>query len=320
MLGFMKESRSLQMTDPLSSRFEAERQRLRGVAYRILGSASDADDALQEAWMRLQSNALDRIDNLGGWLTTVVSRIALDMLRSRRHRREEVFETSDVETCADTRSGVDPEREVLLAESIGIGLMVVLERLGPAERVAFVLHDLFGLSFDDIAAIVDRTPAAARQLASRARRRVRGIDEAGAVRAMQQQRIVGAFFAASRQGDLAALLQLLDPEVVLTVDPSARDHDGPLVVHGADRVAKRASVGAARAMAASVLDVDGAAGIAVAPAGRLRLVMTFALRGDRIVGIEIVSDPIRLRRLTLRLLAATFLSADGPAIPPEPER
>lgn len=289
-------------TDPLLAQFEAERERLRGVAYRMLGSASDADDALQEAWLRLQSSGRDRIDNMGGWLTTVVSRIALDMLRTRKRRREEVLESSSAQEHADTRSGVDPEREALLAESIGIGLLVVLERLQPAERLAFVLHDLFGISFDDIAAIIDRTPAAARQLASRARRRVQGVDDTEAVRATQQHRVVSAFFAASRKGDFTELLKLLDPDVEMTIDPMLLGREIPMIVRGAETVAKRAKLGAAQALAASVILINGQAGIAVAPAGRLRLVMTFEVSDGRIARIEFIADERRLQELELGLL------------------
>lgn len=289
-------------TDPLLVQFEAERERLRGVAYRMLGSASEADDALQEAWLRLQSNARDRIDNIGGWLTTVVSRIALDMLRTRKRRREDVLEPSGAEEQADTRSGVDPEREALLAESIGIGLLVVLERLQPAERLAFVLHDLFGISFDDIAAIIDKTPVAARQLASRARRRVQGVDDTETVRATQQHRIVSAFFAASRKGDFTELLKLLDPDVEMTLDPTLHGRETPIVVRGAELVSKQARVGAKQAGAARVMLIDGKAGIVVAPLGQLRVVMVFELHDDRISRIEIVAGARRLEAMELGLL------------------
>ncbi len=268
----------------------------------MLGSATEADDVLQEAWLRLQSNAQDRIDNIGGWLTTVVSRIALDMLRTRKRRREEVLDSSGAEEQADTGSGVDPEREALLAESIGIGMLVVLERLQPAERLAFVLHDLFGISFDDIAAIVDKTPTAARQLASRARRTVQGVDDTEAVRATQQHRIVSAFFAASRKGDFTELLKLLDPDVEMTVDPTLLGRETPLIVRGAETVAKRAKLGAAQALAARVMLINGQAGIAVAPVGRLRLVMTFVVSGGRIARIEFIADERRLQDLELGLL------------------
>jgi RNA polymerase sigma factor (sigma-70 family) len=293
--------RDMHDTDPSLSQFEAERERLRGIAYRMLGSASEADDALQEAWMRLQSNERDRIENIGGWLTTVVSRIALDMLRTRQHRREQVLDASAVDKHVDLQLGGNPERELLLAESIGIGLLVVLERLQPAERLAFVLHDLFGVSFDDIASIVGRSPAASRQLASRARRRVQGVDDNEAVRSNQQHRIVSAFFAASRKGDFTGLLKLLDPDIELTVDGALLGQATPLLVRGAENVAKRAKLGAAQALASTIMLVDGEAGIVVAPAGRLRLVMIFELSGDRISKIEIVADQGRLRNLKLSL-------------------
>ena len=288
--------------DQLSVRFEAERERLRGLAHRLLGSASEADDALQEAWLRLQSNERTAIDNLRGWLTVVVSRIALDMLRTRKRRREEVLEQSGAEETADTRSGVDPEKETLLTESVGIGLLVVLERLQPAERLAFVLHDLFCIPFEEIASIIAKTPAAARQLASRARRRVQGVDDTEAARATQQHRIVSAFFKASREGDFSELLRLLDPDVQMTVDPIILGREKPLIVRGAETVAKRAKLGAAQAFAALVMLIDGQAGIVVAPAGRLRLVMKFTLSNGRIVRMDFVADERRLLELNIGLL------------------
>lgn len=288
-------------TGSLLAQFEAERDRLRGVAYRMLGSASEADDALQETWVRLQSNRADGIDNVGGWLTTVVSRIALDMLRARKRRREDAFDTAAAEEHADIGSGADPEREALLAEAIGIGLLVVLDRLQPKERLAFVLHDLFGIAFDDIALIIDKTPVAARQLASRARRQVQGIDKANSVRATHQHRIVSAFFAASRKGDFTALLKLLDPNVELVIDPTLHGREKRVVLRGAEIVAKQARVGAERAQAARVMLIDGKAGIAIAPFGRLLMVMTFCLQGHRITQIEIIGDHRRLDSMEVAL-------------------
>ena len=290
--------------EPLLAQFETQRERLRGVAFRILGSASEADDALQEAWLRLQTNSQNEIDNLGGWLTTVVSRIALDMLRARKRRQTQPLEEQDMVEPADTGSGVNPEEEALLAESIGIALLVVLDRLQPSERLAFVLHDLFGVSFGDIASILNRSPGAARQLASRARRRVQGFDDTATRRAKPQDRIVRAFFAASRKGDFQALLELLDPDAELMLDPALPALHGrkaPVVIQGATLVAKQAAVGATRASGARVMVIDGRAGIIVAPAGRLHIAMIFTLANERIARIELIADARRLEKLDLTL-------------------
>lgn len=287
----------------LSSRFEAERARLLGMAQRMLGSAVEAEDVLQEAWIRVQKSDREAIDSIGAWLTTIVSRLAIDRLRSRTNERKDPLEPDVLFRHADQSTTTNPEQELILSESVGIALLVVLDRLRPPERVAFVLHDLFGVSFRDIATILDCSADAARQLASRARRSVRGVDEDGAtVRDTRKQALVSAFFAASRNGDFDALLRVLDADVTLTIDPILATTDRPLIVRGADVVAKRARLGAAQQLAARVMLVDGSPGIAVAPAGRLRMVMTFLTNKNRITGIEIVADPQRLVAFSLAIV------------------
>ena len=227
--------------DSLTQQFEANRTHLRAVAYRMLGSVSEADDAVQEAWLRLNRTETSSVENLGGWLTTVVARVCLDMLRSRKSRREEALEGPRVpEPIVGPADGVDPEHEALLADSVGLALLVVLETLDPAERLAFVLHDMFAMPFDEIAPIVDRSPAAARQLASRARRRVRGAAPAPDPDLERQREVVDAFLAASREGDFDALLAVLDPDVVLRADGGAVRADLSKEVRGAQEVAEQA--------------------------------------------------------------------------------
>lgn len=284
------------MTNPaaLIARFEADRERLEGVAYRLLGSTSEAEDAVQEAWLRLRSVDGDHLDNPSGWLTTVVSRIALDILRQRRSRREASLEPEAAERLADERAGTDPEREALLAESVGIALLVVLERLRPTERLAFVLRDLFGVPFEEVARIVDRSPEATRQLASRARRKVQGGDEILAQRTSHQHRIVSAFYDASRRGDFEGLLAVLDPDVELIVDREQRSNEAATIVRGAQIVARRARFGAAHSLQSEVMMVNGKTGIVVAPSGRAQLVMIFEIAGELIRRIEIVTKSDRL--------------------------
>ncbi len=289
----------------LSERFEAQRSRLRGVAYRMLGSLSEAEDAVQESWLRASRAQTSDVENLGGWLTTVVARVSLDMLRSRKSRREESLaeEAAPAKPVAGRPDTVDPEQEALLADSVGLALLVVLENLTPTERLAFVLHDLFGMSFDDISPIVGRSPAAARQLASRARRRVRGRDAANAdVRAQRQ--VVEAFLAAAREGDFDALLGVLDPAVVRRADPAALPPGAPRELRGAEAVAKGALAGARRAPStpAALALINGKVGVVVAPRGRLTMAMRFEIRDARIVAIDVVADPDRLRRLDVSLL------------------
>lgn len=292
----------------LPEQFEAHRSHLRAVAYRMLGSRSEADDAVQEAWLRLSRSDTREIENLGGWLTTVVARVCLDMLRTRKSRREEPIG----EHLSEPRPGRasyegggehDPEREVLLADSVGLALLVVLETLTPAERLAFVLHDLFAMPFDEIAPIVGRSPAAARQLASRARRRVQG-GEATTLPISdhaRQREIVGAFLAASRGGDFDALLTLLDPDVVLRADRAAVEMGAASEVRGAAAVADTFS---GRARFARPALVGGAAGAVWAPGGRPRVVFSFAIKDGKIVEIELAANPERLEQLDLDLLDA----------------
>ncbi len=288
----------------LSERFEAQRSRLRGVAYRMLGSLSEAEDAVQESWLRASRADTSDVENLGGWLTTVVARVSLDMLRSRKSRREESLAEEPAEPVAGRRDTVDPEQEAVLADSVGLALLVVLENLTPTERLAFVLHDLFGMSFDDISKVVGRSPAAARQLASRARRRVRGRDAAANADVKTQRQVVEAFLAAARGGDFDALLGVLDPAVVRRADAAALPPGAPRELRGAEAVAKGALAGARRARSApaALALINGRVGIVVAPRGRLTLAMQFEIRAARIVAIDVVADPDRLRRLDVGLL------------------
>jgi RNA polymerase sigma factor (sigma-70 family) len=288
----------------LAERFEANRAHLRAVAYRMLGSRSEADDAVQEAWLRLSRSDTREVENLRGWLTTVVSRVCLDMLRSRASRREEPLDldaSGPIPTVAGTsrETGSDPEREALLADSVGLALLVVLEMLTPAERVAFVLHDMFDLPFDEIAPIVGRSTTAARQLASRARRRVQGAGPAGDADRTRQRQVVDAFLAASRGGDFNALLVLLDPEVVLRADQVAVQTGAPSEVRGAIDVAKTF---AGRARVAKPALVNGLAGLVWAPSGRPRVVFGFTITDGKIVAIDLVADPDRLSQLDLVVL------------------
>ena len=281
----------------LAERFEEYRAHLRGVAYRMLGSFSDADDAVQEAWLRLSRADTSGVENLRAWLTTVVARVCLNMLRSRRSRREESLEERAPEPVASRGDGMDPEEEALLADAVGLALLVVLDTLAPAERVAFVLHDLFAMPFDEIAAIVGRSPTAARQLASRARRRVQGAATVGDVDRTRQREVVDAFLAAARGGDFDALVAVLDPDVVLRVDRAAMPFVGLSEARGATDVAKRTVRGRARAAQPAL--VNGAVGIVVAPRGRLLMVLDFTVTRGRIVAIDVVADPQRLDRLDL---------------------
>ena len=278
----------------LAERFEEKRAHLRAVAYRMLGSAAEADDVVQEAWIRLNRSDATEIDNLGGWLTTVVARICLSQLQSRRYRSEE-----PLEEAPPVLSPVDPEREVLLADSVGAALLVVLETLTPPERLAFVLHDLFAVPFEEVAPIVDRTPAAARQLASRARRRVQGRTAVVEPDQVVQREVVEAFLAAARGGDFEALLALLDPEVVVRTDQAGVSRE----IRGAVAVASGAvSVSAAAGTSAYPALVDGKVGFLVAPGGRLLRAIRFTIDGRRIREIEVISDLERLQTLELTVL------------------
>ncbi len=291
--------------DWLAARFEAHRSHLRAVAYRMLGSLSEADDAVQESWLRLARAGTSGVANLGGWLTTVVARVCLDMLRARTSRREQPLEEpldahlpDPVASGADML-GVDPEQEALLAEGVGLALLVVLDTLAPAERLAFVLHDMFAVPFDEIAPIVGRSPAAAKMLASRARRRVRGAATVPDADLPRQRAVVDAFLAASRGGDFDALLAVLDPDVVLRADRGAVAAGASREVRGAAAVAEQFS---GRARAAQPALVDGAVGAVWAPGGRPRVVFGFTITGGKIVAIDILADPERLGQLDLAVL------------------
>jgi RNA polymerase sigma factor (sigma-70 family) len=293
------------MTDEaasLAERFEANRAHLRGVAYRMLGSLSEADDAVQEAWLRVSRAGADDIENLGGWLTTVVARVCLDMLRSRKSRREDPMDTHASEPTMSREDGIDPEQEVLLAESVGLALLVVLGTLTPAERVAFVLHDMFDLPFDDFAPILGRSPTAARQLASRARRRVRGRPRVPDTDLASQRVVVDAFLAASRGGDFDALVAVLDPDVVLRVDRAAVPGGVSRKVYGAPAVAKGALAFSGRARFARSALVNGAVGVVVAPRGRLFAVLGLTVMRGKILEIDVAADPERLRQLDVAVL------------------
>jgi RNA polymerase sigma factor (sigma-70 family) len=279
------------VTDPLAERFEADRPHLRAVAYRMLGSLADAEDAVQEAWIRLQRSDVDGVANLTGWLTTVVGRVCLDMLRSRTSRREE--QVPDPVIVRDSEAdGADPEQEAVLADSVGLALLVVLDTLNPAERVAFVLHDLFGVPFDEVGRLVGRSTDAAKMLASRARRRVRG--ETAAPDPGRHREIVDAFLAASRDGDFDALVALLDPDVVLRADAGR----GGVLVHGAAEVAGRALMFAKFTTAdiERVL-VNGVAGLLARKDGRPSSLLAVTVADGQIIEIDVLADPARLARL-----------------------
>jgi RNA polymerase sigma factor (sigma-70 family) len=292
------------MDKELGAQFEASRPRLQSVAYRMLGSLTAAEDAVQETWIRLNRSDAKSIENLGGWLTTVVARVCLGMLRSRRSQHEELLETDEPGSQL-----AGPEEEAVLADTIGPALLVLLETLGPSERLAFVLHDLFAVPFEDIAPILGRSPAATRQLASRARRRVQGSDEVRSADRSRQQQVVQAFLAASRLGNFEALVTLLDPDAVLRADRAAvemaeanSDRGAPLLapqVRGARAIATAL---AGRADAAKVALIDGAPGAVWAPSGRPRAVFAFRVIGGTIAEIEIVADPDVLAALQVQVL------------------
>ena len=285
--------------DFLAEQFEENRTHLRAVAYRMLGSISEADDALQEAWLRLSRSCTSGVENLGGWLTTVVARICLDMLRSRSSKREEPLGVRVPEPIVSREGGIDPEHEALLADSVGLALLVVLETLSPTERLAFVLHDMFGVPFEEIASIVGRSPGAARQLASRARRRVRGAAISADAGLACQREAVDAFLAASREGDFEALLAVLDPDVVLRIDGGAVRAGLSREVRGVRAVAEQTLTFSRLSPFVRPALVNGAAGVVVAPRGRPFAVMGFTVRRGKIVEIDVLADPARLRQLDL---------------------
>jgi RNA polymerase sigma factor (sigma-70 family) len=300
----------------LAERFEEQRPRLCAVAYRMLGSLSEAEDAVQEAWLRLSRTTDGEVDNLGGWLTTVVARISLNMLRSRNTRNE----THVPEPIIDRADGTSPEHAVLLADSVGLALLVVLETLAPAERVAFVLHDIFDMPFEEIAPIVERTPDAARQLASRARRRVRARNATPDADMEVQRSVVDAFLAAARDGDFYRLVAVLDPQVVLRADAGARW----IELRGAEQVARGAQTFSRLGILRCPVLVNGAPGAVCMLEGKLFSVMAFTVRGGKIVEIDILHDPERLSQLDLTRLdgvarsriASVPPSSDGPRVSP----
>jgi RNA polymerase sigma-70 factor, ECF subfamily len=288
--------------DWLAERFEEHRSRLRAVAYRMLGSLSEADDAVQEAWLRLNRSDASEIENLGAWLTTVVGRVSLNMLRSRRQRREEPLDVFVPEPIIDNPNGTDPEHEALLADSVGLAMLIVLETLTPAERLSFVLHDMFAIPFDEIAAIIDRSPEATRQLASRARRRVQGETAVPDTDVNRQRELLEAFEAAAREGDFEGLVALLDPDVVLRSDGGPTAPSLTREVRGAETVASQAVMWSQAGLVIRPALINGVAGAVTIRDGRPFSVGAFTIRGGKIVEIDILADPERVARLDLTLL------------------
>jgi RNA polymerase sigma-70 factor, ECF subfamily len=285
----------------LAQRFEEHRTHLRAVAYRMLGSLSEADDAVQDAWLRLSRSDADEIENLGGWLTTVVARVSLNMLRSRRTRREEPFGPHVPDPIVDRADGTDPEHEALLADSVGLALLVVLETLSPAERLAFVLHDMFSVPFEEVASILDRSPEAARQLASRARRHVSGAAPPPDADLGGQREVIEAFLAAAREGDFDALVAALDPDVVLRADAGAISRLSR-EVRGAEAVAKRARSFSRLGLHYQPALINGAAGLVATRDGKPFSVMACTVRDGKIAEMDILADPERLQSLDLTIL------------------
>ena len=293
----------------LTQRFEDNRPRMRGVAFRMLGSLSEAEDAVQEAWLRLNRIDAATVDNLGGWLTTVVSRVCLDMLRSRKSRREEPIGAQVTEPSVVRGEGADPEGEAVLADSVGVALLVVLDMLTPAERLAFVLHDLFGMPFDEIGSIVGRSPAAAKQLASRARRRVRGSPAPSDAGRARQREVVEAFLRAVRAGDLEGLLAVLDPDAAVRIDGAARIATGAADAADTARELRGASTWAKQMIALSrglrfvqPALINGSVGLILAPRGKLSRVLTFTFANAKVTRVEVIGDPARLRELDIAVL------------------
>jgi RNA polymerase sigma-70 factor, ECF subfamily len=291
-------------TDFLAGSFEEHRGHLRAVAYRMLGSLTEADDAVQEAWLRFSRSDTSDVDNLGAWLTTVVARVSLNMLRARRARREEPTGPHMPDPIVDRPDRTDPEHEVLLADSVGVALLVVLDTLNPAERLAFVLHDIFAVPFDEIAPIVDRSPEAARQLASRARRRVQGERTIPDADIDRQREVVEAFMAAARDGDFEALVAVLDPDVVVRADQGAVPAGALRVVRGAEAVARQAMGYASIGLLTQPALVNGVAGAVSTRNGETFSVGAFTVRGGKVVALDILADPKRLRALDLTILGA----------------
>jgi RNA polymerase sigma-70 factor, ECF subfamily len=295
----------------LTQRFEENRPRLRGVAYRLLGSLSEAEDAVQEAWLRLNRTDTTSVDNLGAWLTTVVSRLCLDMLRSRKSRREEPIAAQVSEPSVVRGEGADPESEAVLADSVGVALLVVLETLTPAERLAFVLHDLFAMPFDEIGSIVGRSPAATKQLASRARRRVRGSPAPSDADKARQREVVDAFLRAAHEGDLEGLLAVLDPDAVIRIDGAARIAFGAADAAATTRELRGASTWATQMIALSrglkprfvqSALINGSVGVILAPRGKLSRALIFTFANAKVLQVEVIGDPARLRALDIAVL------------------
>jgi RNA polymerase sigma factor (sigma-70 family) len=286
----------------LAAEFEANRAHVRAVAYRMLGSTTEADDAVQEGWLRLSRADTSEVENLRGWLTTVVARVCLDTLRSRKSRREEPLSAHVPDPVLSRDPGLGPEQEAVLADSVGLALLVVLEMLSPAERLAFVLHDMFGVPFEEIAPMVDRSPDAARQLASRARRRVQGSTPIPDADLVGQRKVVDAFFAAAHKGDFEALVAVLDPDIVLRSDGGPMRPAASAVVRGAEAVARRALMFADLAPFIRPAVVNGAAGVVVAPDGKAVSIMGFTVVGGKVVAIDALADPERLAGVDLSVL------------------
>jgi RNA polymerase sigma-70 factor (ECF subfamily) len=287
--------------DWLETTFEEQRPQLRAVAFRMLGSAADAEDAVQDVWLRVSRADTDAVENMAAWLTTVTARVCLNVLRARKQRREEPFVRVPDPVVSD-EAGADPEQAILLADSVGLALLVVLESLTPTERLAFVLHDMFGVSFDQIAPIIDRSPVAARKLASRARQRVRGEAPPSDPDLARQREVVDAFFAASNDGDFEALVAVLHPDVVLRSDGGSARPQLNLLVHGSEHVARQALVSGRLAPFVRRVLVNGAPGALVVPHGTLQFVMAFTVADGRIVALDVLADPVRLARLDLTAL------------------
>ena len=294
----------MQESDWLAGRFEEHRPHLRAVAYRMLGSLSEADDAVQEAWLRFSRSDTSDVGNLGGWLTTVVSRVSLNMLRGRRTRREEPLAGHMPDPIVDRPDATSPEHEALLADSVGVALLVVLDTLTPPERLAFVLHDIFAVPFDEIAPIVERTPEAARQLASRARRRVQGEATVPDTDLGRQREVVDAFMAAARDGDFEALMNVLDPDIVVRADEGALPAGALRVVRGAEAVARSAVGFASLGLLQRTAVVNGVAGAVAMRDGEVFSIGAFTVRGGKIVAIDFLADPARLRELDLTVLGS----------------
>jgi RNA polymerase sigma factor (sigma-70 family) len=305
-----REEETMDDSEWLAGRFEEHRSHLRAVAYRMLGSATEADDAVQDAWLRLSRAGTDGVENLGGWLTTIVARVCLNMLRSRNNRREEPLDAHLPDPVVSPEGDSQPEDAALLSDSVGLGLLVVLESLTPDERLVFVLHDMFELPFDTLAGIVGRTPNATKQLASRARQRIRGAEPPASPDPVRQRQVVDAFFAAAREGEFDALVCLLHPEVLSRTDGGTERADASMLIRGAAAVAKQATTGLRQwlgnpgAGLHPVL-VNGSAGVIVTLDGQAVIVMGFTVEAGRITRIDTIADPARVRRL-----AATVLAAD----------